>query len=141
MHQYIAPNLSVKFIPRSCRLSILLQDTASQGYATSDDEEDADKENRAAAAGSDDDIDMEDLGGRALSGKLASTSQAAPVSQDTAAPREMLTPALRANLGKQGYKLIGRRKQLPTWWLMWCCCAYAELGKVHSTLLGLPQVL
>lgn len=84
----------------------MVQDTASQGYATSDEEE-AESEQQAAAAGSDDDIDMEDLGGRALSGKLASSSQAAPNIQDTAGPREMLTPALRANLGKQGYKLIG----------------------------------
>ena len=87
-----------------------MQDTASQGYATSDEEEDSDtdSEQQAAAAGSDDDIDMEDLGGRLLSGKAASTSQAAPNSQDAAGPREMLTPALRANLGKQGYKLIGK---------------------------------
>lgn len=85
-----------------------MQDTASQGYATSDEEDDSDSEQQAAAAGSDDDIDMEDLGGRLLSGKSASTSQAAPDSKDAAGPREMLTPALRANLGKQGYKLIGK---------------------------------
>lgn len=86
----------------------MLQDTESQGYATSDDEQ-SDSEEQAATAGSDDDIDMEDLGGRALSGKQASTSEAAPDSKDAAGPREMLTPALRKNLGKQGYKLIGAR--------------------------------
>ena len=84
-----------------------MQDTASEGYATSDDEDSSsDSGESPAAGGSDDDIDMEDLGGRVASGKAASTSQAT-AEQDPAAPREMLTPVLRANLSKQGYKLIG----------------------------------
>ena len=84
------------------------QDVASEGYATSDDESSLGEGESdgapPAAAGSDDEIDMEDLGGRTRSGKTATTSQAAAEQQD---PREMLTPALRANLSKQGYKLIG----------------------------------
>lgn len=86
------------------------QDVASEGYATSDNEsslgegEGESEDPPPAAAGSDDEIDMEDLGGRTRSGKTATTSQAAAEQQD---PREMLTSALRANLSKQGYKLIG----------------------------------
>ena len=87
------------------------QDAASEGYATSDEEDASEDEQQAATAGSDDDIDMEDLGGRVQSGNSASASQAAPAAgmagTDPQGPREMLTPALRANLGKQGYKLIG----------------------------------
>ncbi|DBA96026.1 hypothetical protein WJX77_003968 [Trebouxia sp. C0004] len=85
------------------------EDTASDGYATSDDETSLESADAPAAAGSDDDIDMEDLGGRVVSGKAASTSQAAPQQPEpeATAAREMLTPALRANLSKQGYKLIG----------------------------------
>lgn len=56
---------------------------------------------------------MEDLGGRAKSGKAATTSQAAVEHQDPTAAREMLTPALRANLSKQGYKLIGTQLVQP----------------------------
>ena len=56
---------------------------------------------------------MEDLGGRIKSGKAATTSQAAPEQQDPVAAREMLTPALRANLGKEGYKLIGTQPGQP----------------------------
>lgn len=86
-----------------------VQDTASEGYATSDDDSSSDTEESPPAGGSDDDIDMEDLGGRVTSGKAASTSHTAPLPQELepAAPREMLTPSLRANLSKQGYKLIG----------------------------------
>lgn len=91
--------------------SFLMQDTASDGYATSDDETSSESGESPAAGGSDDDIDMEDLGGRVVSGKAASTSQAAPQQlpsePEVTAAREMLTPALRANLSKQGYKLIG----------------------------------
>ncbi len=85
----------------------MIQDAGSEGYATSDDESSSDSEESPAAAGSDDDIDMEDLGGRVASSTAASTSQPSPDQQDAAVPREMLTPALRANLSKQGYKLIG----------------------------------
>lgn len=87
------------------------QDVASEGYATSDNESSRGEggagsdETPPAAAGSDNEIDMEDLGGRTRSGKTATTSQAAAAEQLD--PREMLTPALRANLSKQGYKLIG----------------------------------
>ena len=91
-----------------------MQDTASEGYATSDDETSSESGESPAAGGSDDDIDMEDLGGRVVSGKAASTSQAAPPQpepEETAA-KEMLTPGLRANLSKQGYKLIGRSEPL-----------------------------
>ena len=86
-----------------------MQDTASEGYATSDGDTSSDTEESPPAGGSDDDIDMEDLGGRVRSGKAASTSQTAPLQEELepAAPREMLTPSLRANLSKQGYKLIG----------------------------------
>ena len=84
-----------------------MQDAASEGYATSDDESSSESTAAsAAAAGSDDDIDMEDLGGRIKSGRGVSTSLPSEV-QEPAADREMLTPALRANLSKQGYKLIG----------------------------------
>ena len=81
---------------------------ASEGYATSDDETSSESGDSPAAAGSDDDIDMEDLGGRVASGRAASTSQPAIEHQEPAATRDMLTPALRANLSKQGYKLIGK---------------------------------
>lgn len=86
-----------------------MQDTASEGYATSDDDSSSDTEESPPAGGSDDDVDMEDLGGRVTSAKAASTSQTAPLPQELepAAAREMLTPSLRANLSKQGYKLIG----------------------------------
>ena len=50
---------------------------------------------------------MEDLGGKSKSSKAAAFSQAASEHQEPAAAKEMLTPALRANLSKQGYKLIG----------------------------------
>lgn len=87
---------------------------ASEGYATSDDETSSESdESPAAAGGSDDEIDMEDLGGRIKSGKAATTSQAIPEQQDPTAAREMLTPALRANLSKQGYKLIGKQVTQP----------------------------
>ncbi|KAL3153770.1 hypothetical protein ABBQ32_013358 [Trebouxia sp. C0010 RCD-2024] len=90
---------------------VIEQDVASEGYATSDNESSRGEggagsdETPPAAAGSDNEIDMEDLGGRTRSGKTATTSQAAAAEQLD--PREMLTPALRANLSKQGYKLIG----------------------------------
>lgn len=84
-----------------------MQDMASDGYATSDDESSSEADSVPPAAGSDDEIDMEDLGGRIKSGKTASTSQPSFEQPDPAAAREMLTPALRANLSKQGYKLIG----------------------------------
>ena len=96
-----------------------MQDTASEGYATSDDETSLESGDSPAAGGSDDDIDMEDLGGRVVSGKAASTSQAAPQQPEPEATpaKEMLTPALRANLSKQGYKLIGRSGPL-----LWTLC-------------------
>ena len=84
-----------------------MQEAGSDGYASSDEDTSSDSGDSPAAAGSDDDIDMEDLGGRAASGKAASTSQPAMEHQEPAAARDMLTPALRANLSKQGYKLIG----------------------------------
>lgn len=87
---------------------------ASEGYATSDDETSSQSDDSpAAAGGSDDEIDMEDLGGRTRSGKAATTSQAVPEQQDPTAAKEMLTPALRANLSKQGYKLIGEQLTQP----------------------------
>lgn len=71
---------------------------------------------------------MEDLGGRVVSGKAASTSQEAPQQPEpeATAAREMLTPALRANLSKQGYKLIGRSG--PLLWTL--CLLLFELGCV-----------
>lgn len=95
-----------------------MQDTASEGYATSDEESSSESGESPAAGGSDDDMDMEDLGGRVVSGKAASTSQAASQQPEpeAAAAREMLTPALRANLSKQGYKLIGRSAGGPLLW-------------------------
>lgn len=83
------------------------QDVASEGYATSDNES-SQGSDAPPAAGSDDEVDMEDLGGRTRSGTTTTTSQAAAEQQEPEpAAREMLTPALRANLSKQGYKLIG----------------------------------
>lgn len=87
---------------------------ASDGYATSDNETSSESdESPAPAGGSDDEIDMEDLGGRIKSGTAATTSQATAEQQDPTAAREMLTPALRANLSKQGYKLIGKQLTQP----------------------------
>ena len=92
-------------------MQAFIQDVASEGYATSDDETSSGSE-APAAAGGDDEIDMEDLGGRIKSGQEATNSQRTSGHEDLTAPREMLTPALRANLSKQGYKLIGDPRQL-----------------------------
>ena len=121
---------SCNFITERCSsCCCCLQESASDGYATSDDESSSDSGESPQAAGSDDDIDMEDLGGRVASGKAASTSQPAAEQQETAAPRDMLTPALRANLSKQGYKLIGKST-----WCVWCCF------EVHIDMDVAPQL-
>lgn len=62
---------------------------------------------------------MEDLGGRIKSGQAATTSQPAVGKEDSPDAREMLTPALRANLSKQGYKLIGDPREIVC--LTACC--------------------
>ena len=83
---------------------------ASDGYCTSD----ADSSEQAGAAEPGATSDIEDLAGRtasagragpAGSGKAGGNQHMEPGS---AAPmRDMLTPALRGALSKQGYKLIG----------------------------------
>ncbi len=75
----------------------------------SDDEPDADSGEVA---------DLEDLGGparrsatggRAADGAPSTSDREAAMSgaDATAGPKDMLTPQLRAALGKQGYKLVG----------------------------------
>ncbi len=125
------PNENSRFGVQKSFWASPMQDTASEGYATSDDETSSESGDSPAAAGSDDDIDMEDLGGRVVSGKAASTSQAAPqqLEPEATPAKEMLTPALRANLSKQGYKLIGRSGPL-LWTLVafGCVCIYFGLS-------------
>ena len=71
-------------------------DQEEWGFATEDEDSDADTEAATAA-------DMEDLAGPFSKQK---SNQIAAVSLP-GQPKPMLTPVLRASLGKQGYKLIG----------------------------------
>mmetsp|Transcript_13128 Transcript_13128/g.15889 ORF Transcript_13128/g.15889 Transcript_13128/m.15889 type:complete len:704 (+) Transcript_13128:221-2332(+) len=73
----------------------LEEETASEGESEIDESE--------AANGSDDDIDMEDIGGAA-----PRRGQKPHVLKEVnGEKKEMVTPKLRANLTKQGYKILG----------------------------------
>ena len=73
------------------------------GSASDDDSEDGDDHEAAKAA------DMEDLAGPF---SKQSPQQIAAIGAP-GQPKPMLTPVLRASLGKQGYKLIG-----PLHWML-----------------------
>ncbi|CAL8466621.1 g6157 [Coccomyxa elongata] len=83
----------------------------SDGYCSTDSEDEPD-------GGSGEVADLEDLGGparknatggRAADGAPSTSGREATISgaDATAGPKDMLTPQLRAALGKQGYKLVG----------------------------------
>lgn len=78
------------------------------------DREDGSPESEGSEAEADydsEEMDIEDIGGRVSkrgegNGNAGGGSSA--TGMNTAQVKEMLTPALRASLSRQGYKLIGR---------------------------------
>ena len=97
---------------RSCQWALQERCKHARRYCTTDSDDEAEQEGEVA--------DLEDLAGPAR--RIASVDRAASTSgqaaartgaDDAAGPKEMLSPPLRAALGKQGYKLVGAHPAIP----------------------------